>query len=214
MSRPVGSVGAETRVRIIREAEHLFAERGFEGARMEELARRTGVNKAAIYHYFRGKEAILEELIAGFLAGSRDSKTELLLALLRDDDEALDSAVKALLDYLGTHRDLLAVIVSEATKSGTPGNTALFRYVQASLDDALEIIRGQDPTHPVLKRRDTEGDRLLSEALFGLFLPILMYAVLGEAWSGHRGVPSRRTREWFIGSYRQRLRSTLSGMFE
>lgn len=214
MSRPVGAVGAETRARIIREAEHLFAERGFEGARMDELARRVEVNKAALYHYFRSKDAILEELIAGFLAGSRESKTELLLALLQDDERRLDGAVEALLDYLGTHRDLLALIVSEATKAKTPGSTALFRYVQSSLEDALEIISEEEPDHPVLRKRAAAGDQLLTEAIFGLFLPILMYAVLNESWSAYRDIPSLRTREWFIEHYRRTLRSTFAGLPE
>ncbi len=213
MSRPAGSVGTETRARIVREAESLFGERGFEGARMDELARRVGVNKAAIYHYFKSKDSILEELIAGFLAGSRESKTELLVALLRDDDQALDSAVEALLDYLFRNRDLLAIIVTEATKTGTTENTALFRYVKSSLDDALEIVREKNPDHPVLERRNVEEDRLLTDALFGLFLPILMYVVLNEAWSGYRDVSSDRTRKWFIESYRHSLRRTLSGMW-
>lgn len=209
MSRPTGSVGAETRARIVREAGRLFAERGFDGARMDELARRVGVNKAAIYHYFRGKDAILEQLIADFLKGSRDTKTELLVALLHDDDPALDSAVGDLLNYLFRHRDLLTIIVTEATKTGKPRNTALFRYVQSSFDDALVIVREQDPNHPVLQRQVDDGDRVLTETLFGLFLPILMYVILDETWCRHREMESRRARDWFTRSYKRMLRSAL-----
>jgi AcrR family transcriptional regulator len=40
-----------------------FTARGFEAARMEDIARTAGISKAAIYLYFPGKMALLEALI-------------------------------------------------------------------------------------------------------------------------------------------------------
>jgi AcrR family transcriptional regulator len=41
-------------------ALRVFAERGFDGASMDDVARAAGITKAAIYHHARGKEALLE----------------------------------------------------------------------------------------------------------------------------------------------------------
>jgi AcrR family transcriptional regulator len=41
-------------------ALRVFAERGFDGASMDDVARAAGITKAAIYHHFSGKEALLE----------------------------------------------------------------------------------------------------------------------------------------------------------
>jgi AcrR family transcriptional regulator len=38
----------------------VFAERGFDGASMENVAAQAGITKAAIYHHVTGKEALLE----------------------------------------------------------------------------------------------------------------------------------------------------------
>src|SRR5215813_5966170 len=40
-----------------------FVERGFESARMEDVARRAGLSKAGVYLYFESKEALLKALI-------------------------------------------------------------------------------------------------------------------------------------------------------
>jgi AcrR family transcriptional regulator len=45
-----------------------FVERGFDAARMEDIARRAGISKAAIYLYFPSKMAVLEALIEAKVA--------------------------------------------------------------------------------------------------------------------------------------------------
>jgi AcrR family transcriptional regulator len=59
--------GAETRERLIAAASALFAERGFHGTKVRDIARRAGVNLAAgNYHYGSKKALYLEVLRAQF----------------------------------------------------------------------------------------------------------------------------------------------------
>lgn len=51
-----------TRNKIVAAARAEFAARGYSGARMEQIADRAGINKELIYHYFRGKEHLFEEV--------------------------------------------------------------------------------------------------------------------------------------------------------
>lgn len=53
---------------ILEAALAVFTERGFEAARMEDIARRAGISKAAIYLYFTSKTALLEALIESRVA--------------------------------------------------------------------------------------------------------------------------------------------------
>ena len=49
--------------RILEAASKIFAEKGYDGARVDEIAKRAAVNKALIYYYFpKGKEELLERL--------------------------------------------------------------------------------------------------------------------------------------------------------
>jgi TetR/AcrR family transcriptional regulator, cholesterol catabolism regulator len=53
---------ARRREEILKTAAGVFAERGFHGASMRDIASRLGVRQAAIYYYFESKTAILEAI--------------------------------------------------------------------------------------------------------------------------------------------------------
>ena len=62
-------VDAETRRQAILDAAlSVFAEHGFEAARLDEVAARAGVAKGTLYLYFRHKEALFEELVRSAVA--------------------------------------------------------------------------------------------------------------------------------------------------
>ncbi|WP_374573950.1 TetR/AcrR family transcriptional regulator [Phenylobacterium sp.] len=54
---------ARTRAKILTAARDEFAARGFAGARVESIAKRAGLTKQLIYHYFPSKEALFEETL-------------------------------------------------------------------------------------------------------------------------------------------------------
>jgi len=53
----------ETKVKILLSAKKEFAQHGFAGARMESIAKQTGVNKAMLHYYFGSKEHLYKEVI-------------------------------------------------------------------------------------------------------------------------------------------------------
>jgi AcrR family transcriptional regulator len=56
----------KTRAAILSASTQLFAEKGFIGASISDIAEIVGVSKSSIYHYFPSKEAILHALIDSF----------------------------------------------------------------------------------------------------------------------------------------------------
>ena len=64
MSRPVKTPSSpDYRTKIGTVAEALFAERGFDGTSLREIAERTGATKALIYHYYENKEALYQAIL-------------------------------------------------------------------------------------------------------------------------------------------------------
>ena len=51
-----------TREKIKEAATAVFVERGYDGARMQEIADRAGANKAMIYYYFNSKDELFEAI--------------------------------------------------------------------------------------------------------------------------------------------------------
>ena len=54
---------ATTREKIYRAGAAEFLERGFDGARVERIVQRAGVNKRMLYHYFGNKEGLYREIL-------------------------------------------------------------------------------------------------------------------------------------------------------
>jgi len=59
----------DRRQAILDAALDAFAERGFHGSSVRDIARSVGVHEATLYHYFPSKAAILDALIDQLLAG-------------------------------------------------------------------------------------------------------------------------------------------------
>jgi AcrR family transcriptional regulator len=69
--------GEEAAEPILAAAAGVFADRGFEGARVDEIARRAGVNKAMLYYRVGDKMDLYEAVLLRILSGARRGIEEL-----------------------------------------------------------------------------------------------------------------------------------------
>ena len=72
MARPVAVDYDDKREAILRGAARLFADEGYGRASMAEVARKCGISKANIYHYYPSKEALLFDMLESHLRDLRD----------------------------------------------------------------------------------------------------------------------------------------------
>ena len=54
---------AERRSEIVRAAYWTLAEKGFEGLRMRDIAKRAGIDHSTLHYYFAGKEALIDAIV-------------------------------------------------------------------------------------------------------------------------------------------------------
>ncbi len=52
----------ETQALILKVAKSVFAQKGYAGARMQEIADEAGINKALLHYYYRSKEKLFEQV--------------------------------------------------------------------------------------------------------------------------------------------------------
>ncbi len=76
-----------TRAALLERATREFADRGYDGARVDEIAEAAGINKRMIYAYFGDKEGLYRAVLDACLAQALD---------LAHEGLALDGAVKTL----------------------------------------------------------------------------------------------------------------------
>mgnify|MGYP000861794967 CR=1 FL=1 len=77
---------AKTREAILRAAIDEFADRGFAGARTENIAKAAEVNKAMLHYYYHDKETLYNAVLES-LYGSLDESEDLIERLTKDIEE-------------------------------------------------------------------------------------------------------------------------------
>ena len=97
----------DTRQEIISEASRLFAESGFKGTSLQDIAREVGVSKATLLYHFATKEAILSELMAPAVAEL--VALDVRLAPLTGEDAQRAAAI-GFADLVVRFRDQLAAM--------------------------------------------------------------------------------------------------------
>ncbi|HET9702607.1 MAG TPA: TetR/AcrR family transcriptional regulator [Vicinamibacterales bacterium] len=63
MARPAGRDGQQTRQALLDAALELFAEKGYFGTSLRDIARAVGVRESALYNYFPSKESLFEAVV-------------------------------------------------------------------------------------------------------------------------------------------------------
>jgi len=108
---------SQTELKILNAAAQIFLEKGHDGARMQEIARKAGINKALLHYYFRSKEKLFQavfqkELQAFFL--------EILRSIPESNEVEvfLRSFVRNYIQRLSRHPLLLRFILWEIQQGG------------------------------------------------------------------------------------------------
>ena len=165
--------GKQRREQLLDVGRTLFAERGYDGTSVEEIASRAGVSKPVVYEHFGGKEGLyavvvdreVQRLLDTFTAALTGDKPRLLL----------EQATLALLTYIEDQADGFRILVRESPvgleRSGG------FATIISDIASQVEHILGGE-----FKRLgfETKLAALYSQALVG------MVALTGQWWLDHR----------------------------
>ena len=102
--------------RIVDAAHHIFQSKGFDGARMQEIADLASINKAMLHYYFRSKEKLFEVVFFSALSVFGHKLNELF-----NSDVVLEEKIKRLVKYYITEfnnkRFVVAFIFNEMNKN-------------------------------------------------------------------------------------------------
>ncbi len=159
-------------------ALRVFAERGYDGASMDDVARAAGITKASIYHHVSGKEALLERGLGRAL--------DALFAIL-DEPPAREGRALARLRHIVTR-------VAATTLHLLPELTVLFRVhgTSRSEREAVERRRRFDRlVTEIIAQAQREGDvrpeldpRLAARLIFGMSNSVVEWYRSGSSLDG------------------------------
>ena len=125
---------------ILAEATKLFAERGYEGASMGDLAERVGLRKASLFHHFPSKDVLYATVLTALMDGV---KAAILGASMAEGSFAdrLDALTDAVTMTLGAQPHAARLLVREAMDWGPVMREGLGRTINDVLGAALEFAK-------------------------------------------------------------------------
>lgn len=163
MPRVVPEYKEEARNRILEAATEVF-EKGYRQATMDDVARKLGVSKGALYLYFASKE----ELFEAICRTQPRALKEILYSTFSEGRDPVESAVEffdRMLKQYGSNPGLGFEIFSEASR-----NPDLRKVLKQTQDEYTEILEGF--LQNMRKRKLIGGDldlRALAHALIALW---------------------------------------------
>jgi AcrR family transcriptional regulator len=168
---------SQRRSQLVDVAKEVFAEHGYDGTSVEEIAARASVSKPVVYEHFGGKEGIYAVIV------DRESARllEMITSRLGPDigaREQIHASALAFLDYIEADPAGFRVLTRDSPAGlGGGGMAGLLGDVA---DKAEEVLRGFFARSSV----DREAAPLYAHALVGMVVHV-------GGWWSHERTPSK-----------------------
>jgi len=186
----VGERGAETQNKILAAGLEVFAEVGFDGARVELITERAGCSRPAFYQYFSSKDDVFWKL-AGRVGQDMVDLGERLPKVTRDAN-GLDALEKWIDDFATMHERYSAVFASfQAASREQPMTSRDSVSISEQMATALLRAFGLDAT--------TRENLLLGEGVVAVVIRCSFY------WENMDTVASRRAFVHAVALFVHRL---------
>lgn len=144
---------------LLEAAREVFAAHGLEGARVDDIARRAGVNKQLVYHYFDSKDGLYAAVLEHVYGEIRRREQELDLSRY-PAEEAMRRLVEFSFDYLAEHPDFVSLLADENAHGGRHLQTRVEEVNRPIVDLIRDTLsrgeengvfrKGLDPLHVYL----------------------------------------------------------------
>lgn len=165
--------GKERREQLLDIGRRLFAEKGFEGTSVEEIAANAQVSKPVVYEHFGGKEGLYAVVVDREIRTLLDAITA-SLSTAQHPRVLLEQAALALLGYVETSTDGFRILVRDSPVAQSTGTFAsLISDVASQVEHLLaDEFRARN--------LDPKTAPLYAQMLVG------MVALTGQFWLDHR----------------------------
>jgi AcrR family transcriptional regulator len=143
MARPKNADGQRTRQAILDAALELFADKGYFGTSLRDVATAVGVRESALYNYFKSKEALFDALILEH----ENSKSQRLASLAGDapidDPRALLErlALSSIESFLDPRQEMLfRLLMSDGIRLARSGRFNLHERLGSGPERMQELM--------------------------------------------------------------------------
>jgi AcrR family transcriptional regulator len=157
--------GERTAERILDAAESHFAERGYAGATLRDVAAEVGLRTPSLYNHFPSKESLYAAVLERGISPVLDVLTEEVEARDRSDRHVRQT-VERTMGLVGKHPNLPRLIQHETLSGGRHLTPMLREWIQRTFARAYEMVEGSSAA----SRWEPDQFPLLVLAMYHVFV--------------------------------------------
>jgi AcrR family transcriptional regulator len=157
--------GERTAERILDAAEALFAERGYAGATLRDVASRVGLRTPSLYNHFPNKDSLYAAVLERGIHPVLDVLTEVVEARDRSDRD-VRQVVERTMALVGRRPNLPRLIQHETLSGGRHLTPMLRSWIQRTFARAYEMVEASSAA----SRWEPEQFPLLVLAMYHVFV--------------------------------------------
>ena len=161
--------GPQRREQLLEVGRKLFADKGFEGTSVEEIAAKAGVSKPVVYEHFGGKEGLYAVVVDREIRTLLDG-INVALRVETTSRGLLEAAALALLDYIEGSTDGFRILVRDSPAGQSTGSFA------SLISDVATQVEHLLAAEFKSRRLDPKTAPLYAQMLVG------MVALTGQWW--------------------------------
>jgi AcrR family transcriptional regulator len=193
----------DAKKRILDAAIKIFAEKSFEGSRIDEIAAEANVPKSLIYYHFKSKDDILECLMKDFI----DEYIGLLNISgneIKEDikEKSVDFSLEKFAERIKTrygsfgmqNADLVRIIFIESLKKSNK-EPLLYRIVEALVKTDKKFCQ--------LNGNESERNKKLVTEFFTAILPLCSYLCFNESFCSYFSIDKEEFGKIFLNTITQ-----------
>lgn len=161
--------------RILDAATQVFAQKGYHGTLVDEIAAEAETSKGGVYFHFPNKQAIFLALLDR-LAHILRERVESAVACCDDPIDRAEAALRVVFETFGSHRRLTRVFMVEALGAGPEFNSRLMQ-IRASFADMIRVQLDAAVASGAIPPLDTQT---AATAWFGALNEVVTHWALAE----------------------------------
>lgn len=185
--------------RILQAAEKEFFEKGYAGARTVSIAEAAGVTHAMLHYYFRTKDKLFEQIVAGKI----NMLGDIILSAIGDGnlplEERIRQGVERHFDFIAANRDLPRFIVNEVLSR--PNHVEIMkRNALHVVNNLLSSLQGEIDEYAARGLcRKVDARMLLIDIVslnvFPFMAAPIVYSAIGDSYSNYDEFLAMRKKE-------------------
>lgn len=188
-----------TRMKMLEAAEQVFAEKGYDGARVDDIANRAEVNKVHLYYYFESKEEILKELIKANIRETTDLIGKPFVDITAFNQETFAAMVAASFEFLNKRADIFRILTIESLKTAS-SDYSIFEILDPLYQKVLESIPNIGITP-----KDNNIQSLVEYFFFDMS-PLLIFFTLRHKFAVYYHLNEEELEQVFLELYQKNIR--------